>query len=140
MKKNLYLKLDKDFQDFVVDICRNDSPIHSDDLGIKYTIHFPNGYGASIIKFYGSYGYEQDKWELGLLKKKSKRYVELSVFSDNTVQYSEGKWVLDCDAEITGGDVLGYLNDKYVNLVLGKIKAGEVNERIDFDIYDDYEK
>jgi len=59
--------------------------------GLAYRVTYPNGYGASIIKHYGSYGHDDDLWELGVLK--------------------DGK--LCCDTDITG-DVLGYLTEAEV--------------------------
>ena len=35
--------------------------------GIHYVFRFPNNYGASVVKFRGSYGYEQDLWELAVI-------------------------------------------------------------------------
>ena len=39
-----------------------------DDEGLAYKVYYPNGYGASIIKFYGSYGGIHDLWEVAVLK------------------------------------------------------------------------
>ena len=36
--------------------------------GISYRVDYPNGYGASIIKCFGSYGVEEDLWEVAVLK------------------------------------------------------------------------
>lgn len=35
--------------------------------GIRYIYRFPNGYGASVTKQYGSYGYFNDLWELAVI-------------------------------------------------------------------------
>ncbi len=67
--------------------------------GIRYEFRFENGYGASVIKFYGSYGYEKDLWELAVLD-------------------HDGD--LCCDTEITD-DVIGYLADEEVCEYLEKI-------------------
>lgn len=39
-----------------------------DDRGWHCIVHYPNGYGASIVKFSGSYGGESDLWEVAVLK------------------------------------------------------------------------
>ena len=66
--KNLYLKLDDEFKDFVTNREDVDNLLDPIEKGIRYRICFPEvGYGASIIKHYGSYGYEKDLWELALL-------------------------------------------------------------------------
>lgn len=36
--------------------------------GIQKTYEFDNGYGASVIRHQGSYGYAQGKWELAVLQ------------------------------------------------------------------------
>ena len=36
--------------------------------GVQCIVFFPNGYGASIIKGPGTYGYEQGLYELAVLK------------------------------------------------------------------------
>ena len=35
--------------------------------GVQHTYKFPNGYGASVIRHEGSYGYSQGLWELAVL-------------------------------------------------------------------------
>ena len=117
--KNLELKLNDEFKDFVVRRNRYDDPFSPENIGVKYRICFPEvGYGASVIKHYGSYGYEKDLWELALL----------------TNRDDEGKWVLDYD-EIVEWDVMGYLTDEQVNKILKYISEGKVHECIE-DLYD----
>ena len=119
--KNLELKLNDEFKDFVVLRDRYDDPFNTENDGITYRICFPEvGYGASVIKHYGSYGYEKDLWELALL----------------TNRDGDGKWNLDYD-EIVGWDVLGYLTDEQVNIVLKHISEGKVNEDIHKSLYGD---
>lgn len=38
-----------------------------DKTGIHYIFRFPNNYGASVVKSYGTMGYENDKWELACI-------------------------------------------------------------------------
>ena len=119
--KNLELKLNDEFKDFVVRRNRYDDPFNPENIGVKYRICFPEvGYGASVIKHHGSYGYEKDLWELALL----------------TNRDGDGKWNLDYD-EIVGWDVLGYLTDEQVNIVLKHISEGKVNENIHKSLYGD---
>jgi len=66
--------------------------------GIQKVYKFPNGYGASVIKHKGSYGYSKGLWELAVL--------------------NEGE--LCYDTEITN-DVIGHLNDPEVDRLLRKI-------------------
>lgn len=61
--------------------------------GIQKVYRFENNYGASVIKFPGSYGYEQGEWELAVIR----------FPSDN------GKFRLDFKTPITD-DVLGHLS------------------------------
>lgn len=67
--------------------------------GVRYEFSFDNGYGASVIKNPGSYGIEDDLWELAVLK-------------DGHINY---------DTPITG-DVVGSLTDEEVNYLLRKIE------------------
>ena len=69
-----------------------------------WVFKFPNGYGASIIKRLGSYGYEEDKFELAVLAYEGKRLI------------------LAYNTPITD-DVLGYLTNEEVLELLEKIKC-----------------
>lgn len=67
---------------------------------INEKIYFDNGYGASIVKGAGTFGYEQDQYELALIN----WYGELQY--DTPI----------CD------DVVGYLTESDVNKLIKKIK------------------
>lgn len=59
---------------------------------VNYHVNFPNGYGASLIKHPGSYGFGNDLWELAVRKYNKTR----------------GRWYLCYDTPITD-DVIGDL-------------------------------
>jgi hypothetical protein len=67
--------------------------------GIHARMHFENGYGVSVVKFPGSYGYDQDLWEVAILYKHSITY----------------------DTDITD-DVLGYQTEQDVTNVMDKVQ------------------
>ena len=71
--------------------------------GVQYLFEFENGYGASVIKHFGSYGSSDDKWELAV------------------IQFDDGGFDLVYDTPITD-DVLGYLTDEEVCEYLQQIK------------------
>ena len=80
-------------------------PHDLDPFGIHYIFRFKNGYKASVIKFAlgilgGSYGWENDLWELAVIK-------------DGKVHY---------DNPVAKGDVRGYLTDHEVNELLRQIE------------------
>lgn len=75
--------------------------------GISYRFRFPNGYGASVVKHMGSYGHENDLWELAVIK-----------FNDAI----PGDFDLVYDTPITP-DVEGYLTDEVVRNLLERIKV-----------------
>ena len=54
---------------------------------------FPNNYGASVIKHYGSYGYEEDKFELAVLFNGQLTYD--TPITDNVVGWLTNNEVLD---------------------------------------------
>ena len=121
--KNLYLKLNDEFKDFVTERTEWNDIFNSDRKGIQYRICFPKvGYGASVIKLPGSYGYENDLWELALL-------------SDPN---GDGNWNLEY-AKLVNDDVLGNLTDNEVNKVLKLISEGRVHEHME-DLYDRVEE
>lgn len=121
--KNLCLKLNDEFKDFVTSRAEVTNIFDSSRKGIRYRICFPEvGYGASVIKFPGSYGYENDLWELALLSNCN----------------SDGHWDLEY-TKLVNDDVLGNLTDNEVNKVLKFISEGRVHEHMD-DLYDRVEE
>ncbi len=72
--------------------------------GTQKVYKFPNGYGASVVQFFGSYGYDQGKWELGVVK------------------WNGDNFKLTYDTPITD-DVLGYLTWQDVEKHLAEIKS-----------------
>lgn len=121
--KNLCLKLNDEFKDFVTERTEWNDIFNSDRKGIRYKICFPKiGYGASVIKLPGSYGYENDLWELALLSNYN----------------SIGKWSLEY-TKLVNDDVLGNLTDNEVNKVLKFISEGRVHEHME-DLYDRVEE
>lgn len=121
--KNLCLKLNDEFKDFVTERTEWNDIFNSDRKGIRYKICFPKvGYGASVIKLPGSYGYENDLWELALLSNYN----------------SVGNWNLEY-TKLVNDDVLGNLTDNEVNKVLKFISEGRVHEHM-VDLYDRVEE
>ena len=72
--------------------------------GIRHAFMFPNGYGASVVKHKFSYGYEDDLFELAVIK-----------------NYDDGDYHLCYETPITD-DVLGYLTNDDVLKTLKQIK------------------
>lgn len=69
----------------------------------QWIFRFENGYGASIIKHYGSYGWEEDLFELAVL-----------IFEDNEFDLCYSTPITD--------DVIGHLTNNDVIRYLNKIK------------------
>lgn len=67
----------------------------------QHLVDFPNGYGASIVQHYGSYGGDEGLWELAVLNRKGK---------------------LDYTTPITD-DALGHLTSEKVGEILLQIHA-----------------
>ena len=70
----------------------------------QWLFKFKNNYGASVIKHWGSYGYEEDLFELAVL-----------YFEDDE------KYILSYNTPITN-DVIGFLDNNGVMKYLEKIK------------------
>lgn len=70
--------------------------------GEQRSWRFPNGYGASVVRHDFSYGHEEGKWELAVIKGPS--------------------WEICYGTPITD-DVIGWLDDNGVNELLEKIEA-----------------
>lgn len=89
------------------DITRRDGSIIE---GIHYVFKFDNNYGASVIKHFGSCGYEDDRWELAVVS---------FIYYDKP-----NTFVLEQVDSINKYDsVVGYLTDEEVKDLLEKIKA-----------------
>jgi hypothetical protein len=74
--------------------------------GIQKIYKFPNGYGASVVKHEGSYGYDLDKWEIAPLGSNNE-FIGISILG----------W---------HDDVQGHLNDPEVDRILKQIADFEV--------------
>lgn len=73
--------------------------------GHRYEVRYPNGYAASIVKHFGSYGAEADLWEVAVLR-----------------QDVDGQWRISYDTDITN-DVLGFQTEADVVAVCNCIRA-----------------
>lgn len=69
----------------------------------QWIFKFENGYGASVIKHYGSYGWAEDLFELAV------------------IYFDGNNWQLTYDTSITS-DVIGHLTNNDVIKYLNKIK------------------
>lgn len=72
--------------------------------GIQRIYRFDNGYGASVVRFTYSYGFELGLWELAVIK------------------FNGEDYELVYDTEITN-DVIGYLSEDEVDNLLTQIEA-----------------
>ena len=81
-------------------------PRNSGLPGVQAMVFFGNGYGASVIKGKGSYGVDDDLYELAVIKK------------------TEGEdWDICYGTEIAGDDVIGFLTEYEVSTLLKQIQA-----------------
>ncbi len=72
--------------------------------GVQAKYIFPNGYGVSVVRFPGSYGYSQDLYEVAVIK--------------GTVDDFE----LCYDTPITD-DVLGHRDERDVEIIMEEVAA-----------------
>lgn len=106
---NLYLNVNKDFKDNIVR--ERNTGLNGTSSGIRsqYIFAFDNGYGASVVKCKDaitSYGFEEDLWELALLKEVANNYPESSIV------YEDDMHTLEIAYEpIVNFDVIGYMTD-----------------------------
>lgn len=137
--KNLNLNYEG-FEEYLVE--REDRPMTNlrfeEEPGVQYVFRFENNYGASIVKHLGSYGYDEDLWELGVLR--FGKYDELCIehfenhgydeeleeLLDAMESYEDDEdeddvYILTYDTPITE-DVEGYLTDEDVRNLLARIK------------------
>lgn len=76
--------------------------------GIHYVFKFENNFGASVVKHWGSYGHEEDLWELAVIR-----------------CCRDDEWNLTFNTDITD-DVIGYISDDRVRELLKEIS--ELND------------
>lgn len=76
----------------------------------QWLFRFENGYGASVIKHWGSYGFEDDLFELAVIK------------------FDGDDFKLNYETSITN-DVIGYLSNNDVLRYLIKIQRLDENGR-----------
>lgn len=72
--------------------------------GAHYVFKFDNGYGASVIKHRGSYGHEDDLWELAVVK------------------FDGDDWKICYTSEISD-DVIGWQTDEDIRVLLERIQS-----------------
>lgn len=72
--------------------------------GIQAKHFFANGYGVSVVKFPGSYGFQDDLYEVAIL------------------QGTEDDWNITYDTPITN-DVLGHRDEQDINIILEEVQA-----------------
>ena len=77
---------------------------HKIQDGIQAKHFFDNGYGVSVVKFPGSYGFQDDLYEVAIL------------------QGTEDKWEITYDTPITN-DVLGHRDEQDINIILKEVQA-----------------
>lgn len=107
MKTNLSLDC-KEFEEYLIDVYQD---CIMDYNGIHYIFRFPNGYGASVVKSYGSCGYLEDKWELAV------------ILYDEENKKAPDEYIIVYPYPILKNEaVLGPLDDIQVREVLQKIK------------------
>lgn len=85
---------------------------HKVGTGTHRIYRFPNGYGASVIRFevargVGSYGVDQGKWELAVIKFGGESLDDFNLVYDTPIS----------------DDVLGYLSEDEVDIILSQIEA-----------------
>lgn len=80
---------------------------------VQYIFRFENDYGASVLKGHGTYGYDDDKWELALLQFRS--------YNADDYLLAPFQGLLESSPNMLNDSVIGYLSDaevrKYLKLI-----------------------
>jgi hypothetical protein len=79
------------------------SHVASPEDGIHALHFFPNGYGVSVVKFPGSYGYEQGLYEVAVL------------------QGTEDDFELCYDTSVAD-DVMGHRDERDVEIIMEEVE------------------
>ena len=110
------LKYEKYIKNMIAEIDRSNDKqnleltkiLETEPFNYQWIFKFENGYGASVVKHFGSYGFDEDLFELGV--------IEFHGYGCHNLTY---------DTPITD-DVIGYLTNDEVLEYLEKIKNLEV--------------
>jgi hypothetical protein len=84
------------------DLTFESHPLYGDGVQAKH--FFPNGYGVSVVRFPGSYGFTENLYEVAIL------------------QGTEDKWEITYDTPITD-DVLGHRDEIDIENILTEVQA-----------------
>lgn len=106
---------EQDFIDAIMSKCNSPISVKFTDLnfqphpnypedGVKAKHFFPNGYGVSVVRFPGSYGYAEDLYEVAVLKG------------------TEENWYICYDTGITD-DVMGHRDERDVEIIMEEVAA-----------------
>lgn len=79
--------------------------------GIQAKHFFDNGYGVSVVKFPGSYGYESGLYELAVIK----------LIGENEEPTFDADFEICYDTPITD-DVLGHLSEEKIEVLLYEVE------------------
>lgn len=110
--RRLYTKLMPEQLKYIEDELHGDftklisNKISLGEYGFQTIVVFPNGYGASIVKDYGTYGNEDDLFELAPIKAIGESFTLITYDEINPL--SDEEEVLGW---LTAEDVLGYLKE-----------------------------
>ncbi len=92
-----------------------DSPVlnrpHPVGDGVQRIYQYENGFGASVIRFRGSYTSNNEEWELAVIKS----------IDDKDWGKDNDNWELTYETNITE-DVIGHLIEDKVEKILKRIK------------------
>ena len=107
LRPNLIVKMPRSFGEYYL---------------LQYIFKFENNYGASVVKGFGTYGGEDDKWELA------------------TVKFVNDIHHLIYDNPVCDDDVVGWLSDEDVVDYLYMIKDFTEESLADYVAYRDMEE
>ena len=134
--KNLNLNYEG-FEEYLIERTDSSTRIGLRKLpGVQYVFRFENNYGASVVKRLGSYGYDQDLWDLAVIR--FGKYDELCIEyfenhdcdeeleesdedEDAEDEDEDDVYILAYDTPITD-DIVGRLTDEDVRNLLARIK------------------
>lgn len=94
MKTDLKYDYYKKYEVFIKNKEEFDNAFRTFGDSYSHRFKFKNGYGASVIKHYGSYGYEEDLFELAVLDSNDNLCYDTPL-TDNVIGYLTNDEVLE---------------------------------------------